>query len=145
MLIMESNEHSEVLVDRAQEGDRSAFEQLVEANRARLEALIRSRLGQHLRSEVEVEDVNQETLLQAFSSIARFRWQGEQSFVRWLGGIAENVIRKEQLDRQWRMLVRGLDESGMDTFRTGQNIQHVEIRPANLEEIFVGYMRSENE
>ncbi len=56
-----------------------------------------------------------------------------------------NVIRREQLDRQWRMLVRGLDDSQMETFRTGQNIQHVELRPANLEEIFVGYMRSEIE
>ena len=55
------------------------------------------------------------------------------------------VIRKEQLDRQWRMLVRGLDENRLETFRTGQNIQHVELRPANLEEIFVGYMRSEDE
>ena len=56
-----------------------------------------------------------------------------------------NVIRREKLDRQWRMLVRGLDEKRMETFRTGRNIQHVELRPANLEEIFVGYMRSENE
>jgi ABC-2 type transport system ATP-binding protein len=56
-----------------------------------------------------------------------------------------NVIRREQLDRQWRMLVRGLNESQMESFRTGQNIQHVELRPTNLEEIFVGYMRSENE
>ena len=106
MLIMESSEHSEALVDRAQEGDRSAFEQLVEANRARLEALIRSRLGQHLRSEVEVEDVIQETLLQAFRSMARFRWQGEPSFVRWLGGIAENVIRKEHRGLEQRRKVR---------------------------------------
>ncbi len=106
MLVMESNEHSEALVGRAQEGDRSAFERLVEANRARLEALVRSRLSEHLRSEVEVEDVVQETLLQAFRSIERFRWQGEQSFVRWLGGIPENVIRKEHRGLEQRRKVR---------------------------------------
>lgn len=53
------------------------------------------------------------------------------------------VIRREKLERQWRLLVRGLDESRMETFRAGPNIQNVELRPANLEEIFVGYMRSE--
>jgi len=55
------------------------------------------------------------------------------------------VIRKEKRERYWRLLVRGLDESQLETFRSGQNVQHVEVRPANLEEIFVGYMRSENE
>lgn len=56
-----------------------------------------------------------------------------------------SVIRRERIERQWRLLVRGLDESRMETFRSGPNVQSVELRPANLEEIFVGYMRSDNE
>jgi RNA polymerase sigma-70 factor (ECF subfamily) len=87
---MESKEDSEALVSRARNGDRGAFERLVEANRARLEAL----------------DVVQETHLQAFRSIGSFRWQGKQSFVRWLGGIAEHVIRKEYRGLEQRRRVR---------------------------------------
>ncbi len=91
---MKSHE-TKALVDRARNGERSAFEELVDFNRSRLEALIRSRLGPHLRPRVSVEDVSQETFLQAFRSIEQFRWQGEHSFIRWLVRIAENVIRKE--------------------------------------------------
>ena len=42
----------------------------------------------------EFDDVIQETLVRALESVSSFEWRGEGSFVRWLGGIAENVIRK---------------------------------------------------
>jgi len=80
------------LLDRARSGDRRAFDELVELHRPRLEALIESRLGKEIRRAVEPGDVLQETLLRAFSSIARFDPRGSGSFLRWLGGITEHVI-----------------------------------------------------
>jgi sigma-70-like protein len=65
---------------------------MVERCRPRLEAVIESRFGDHLRDRAQPEDVLQETLLRAFRSLGRFRWQGDESFLRWLGGIAEHVI-----------------------------------------------------
>lgn len=84
---------SKALVDRAVAGCREAFEELMAASRSRLEALVRLRMGAALRSRLEVDDILQETCLEAFGSIQTFRWTGDESFFRWLGGIAEHVIQ----------------------------------------------------
>jgi RNA polymerase sigma-70 factor, ECF subfamily len=81
------------LVERAKTGDGAAFDELVALHRRRIEGLIRARLGARLEHEVEGDDVLQETVLKALESIGRFSWQGEDSFMRWIGTIAENVIR----------------------------------------------------
>ena len=43
----------------------------------------------------------QETFTRALQSIERFQYRGEESFVRWLGGIAENLILRAA-DKQKR-------------------------------------------
>jgi RNA polymerase sigma-70 factor (ECF subfamily) len=83
----------QALVQAAQGGDPAAFEELVEEYRSRLEGLIGSRLGSHLRANVELEDVLQDTLLRAYRSIGTFTWTKDDSFFLWLSGIAEHVIR----------------------------------------------------
>ena len=55
---------------------------------------MQSRMSAQLRRVHDVEDVVQETLLRAFRSIDRFQWQGEESFLRWLGGIGRHVVLK---------------------------------------------------
>ena len=82
----------ESLVTKAQEGDRPAFDAAVATCRDKLESFVRSRVGGHLRQEVEVEDVLQETYVQALTSISRFHWTGSESLLRWLNGIAQHVI-----------------------------------------------------
>ena len=81
------------LVNRARVGDGGAFSQLVELYRDRLECLIHLRMGARLRKRIEVDDVFQETLLRAWQSAQDFRWGKNGSFFRWLGGIAEHVIK----------------------------------------------------
>jgi ABC-2 type transport system ATP-binding protein len=51
------------------------------------------------------------------------------------------VLRREQADRHWRLLVRDLDEGQLAAFQAGENVQHIDLRTPSLEEIFVGYMR----
>lgn len=80
------------LLAQAQAGDRDALGCLVAAFRPRLCALAASRLAAHSVRHVDVEEIVQETHLRACRAIKRFAWQGEDSFVRWLGGIAEHVI-----------------------------------------------------
>lgn len=80
------------LLRKAQAGDRDAFDAMVRQYQERLESLIRSRMGRNLSSDVEAADVLQEVLLRAYGAIERFRWSGDDSFLRWLGAIAENVI-----------------------------------------------------
>jgi RNA polymerase sigma-70 factor (ECF subfamily) len=72
--------------------DRDAFQKLVERFRPRLERQVRARLGREARTCMEVDDVLQETFAKAFQMIEKLRWQGEESFYRWLASIAEHLI-----------------------------------------------------
>jgi ABC-2 type transport system ATP-binding protein len=51
------------------------------------------------------------------------------------------VLHREIKGRQWRLLVRNIDQSRFERFRSDEEISNVEIRHPSLEEIFVGYMR----
>ena len=62
------------LIENAQQGDRSAFEELVAESREPLLKAIRRRMGRTLREKLEPEDGLQETLLRAFRSVKDFRW-----------------------------------------------------------------------
>lgn len=88
-----SVEDSKDLVTKAQAGDRGAFSQLVERYREQLECLIHLRMGSRLRKFIEADDVFQETILKALESVQDFKWQKSGSFFRWLGAIAEHVIK----------------------------------------------------
>lgn len=94
MTALMDSDVTRALIRKAQRGERVAFDKLADEYRGRLEALIHSRMGVHLKAVCEVDDVLQETLLRSFRSLERFRWDGEDSFMRWLGGIAEHVILK---------------------------------------------------
>ena len=80
------------LIERAQAGDRAAFDQLALGFREGVKAAILSFLHPDLRSKIDAKEILQETMVQAFQSLARFEWQGEGSFLAWLAGIAKNVV-----------------------------------------------------
>ena len=80
------------LIERARNGERTAFDELATSITDPLLASIRLRLGEKLREKLDPEDVLQETFVRAFRSIRHFRWQGDESFRRWLEGIAANFI-----------------------------------------------------
>ena len=80
---MTTQEPTSELVSKACSGDRQAFDTLVELYRLRLLRQIESRVGTNLRARLEPEDVFQDTLVRAYESIQRFRWQGEESFYSW--------------------------------------------------------------
>lgn len=69
-------------------------------------ALIAMRMSESLRSRMTVEDIWQETLLQAWKSRASFVWRGQRSFRRWLLEIASNRIR-DAADRESAACRRG--------------------------------------
>lgn len=90
---MSKEQATRSLVDRAQRGDRQAFDELVLDHRDRLLAFISTRLGAGLRQRLEPEDVLQDVLLRAYESIERFEWRGSAALFSWLAGIAEFRIR----------------------------------------------------
>ena len=92
--IMAAENQTRILVQKAQQGDQAAVGELFEVHRARLAGLILSLAAPQPRGELEVDEVLQETFSRALDSLERFQWHGEDSFIRWLGGIAHNVLRK---------------------------------------------------
>lgn len=90
--LMCSNNQETENIEKAQNGDRGAFDSLLEQCRDQLEYFVHMRFGSHLKGVVEVDDVIQESSLRAFRSLSRFNWEGQGSFFRWLKGIAEHVI-----------------------------------------------------
>ncbi len=55
------------------------------------------------------------------------------------------IISRRGQDRQWQMLVRGVDEQQIDAVRSLAGVGRVEVRFPSLEEIFVAYMRPSSE
>lgn len=84
---------TDVLLDRVQGGDSTAYEELVTRVAPRLSFYIQARLSAGLKAKVEVQDILQETLMQAHNNLDQFQSQGEGAFCRWLYSIAENRIR----------------------------------------------------
>ncbi|MBN1459361.1 MAG: sigma-70 family RNA polymerase sigma factor [Armatimonadetes bacterium] len=89
---MTRDDTTQQLTEKAKAGDGRAFDQLVEQFGERLEASVRARLGEGGLEALETEEILQETFVRAFQSIERFEWQEEDSFYRWLSGIAKRVI-----------------------------------------------------
>ncbi len=89
---MPGKQGTDTVLDRAREGDRKAWDTLVAACRERLQEHIQMRVGSHLRRDVGLEDVYQDTLIQALRSMPTCRARDEQAFLRWLKGVAEHVI-----------------------------------------------------
>ncbi len=85
----------DTLVRRAQAGDRTAFDELMQRERAALEAWVSAHLGSKLGVRISVDDVLQETSLWALRGIANLQWRGDESFRHWLVSIAKHVILKE--------------------------------------------------
>jgi RNA polymerase sigma-70 factor (ECF subfamily) len=75
------------LVARAQQGDKRAFELLVEKYQRKLVRLL-SRL---IRDPVEVEDVAQEAFIKAYRALPSFR--GDSAFYTWLYRIGVNTAK----------------------------------------------------
>ena len=84
---MSEREIDQQLVERAQRGDKRAFELLVEKYQRKLARLL-SRL---VRDPGEVEDVTQEAFIKAYRALPAFR--GDSAFYTWLYRIGINTAK----------------------------------------------------
>src|SRR6202008_3433239 len=85
--LMGDREIDQQLVERAQKGDRRAFELLVAKYQRKLARLL-SRL---IRDPAEVEDVTQEAFIRAYRALPAFR--GDSAFYTWLYRIGVNTAK----------------------------------------------------
>src|SRR5262247_4390576 len=75
------------LVERAQHGDRQAFDLLVSKYQRKLGRL----LSRFIRDPAEVEDVTQEAFVKAYRALPSFR--GDSAFYTWLYRIGINTAK----------------------------------------------------
>jgi RNA polymerase sigma-70 factor (ECF subfamily) len=81
------------LVARAASGDHLALERLLLSHYAGLSRHVAAWLPASLQAVVSVEDVLQDTFVQVFRDIGRFRPRRDGSFSAWLRTVAENRLR----------------------------------------------------
>jgi RNA polymerase sigma-70 factor, ECF subfamily len=84
---MGDREIDQQLVERAQRGDKSAFELLVVKYQRKLVRL----LSRFIRDPTEVEDVAQEAFIKAYRALPSFR--GDSAFYTWLYRIGINTAK----------------------------------------------------
>ncbi|MGB5735184.1 MAG: RNA polymerase sigma factor RpoE [Thiohalocapsa sp.] len=88
---MSEREIDQALVERAQRGDRRAFDLLVLKYQQRVGNLI----GRYLRDSSEVLDVTQDAFLKAYRALPGFR--GESAFYTWIYRIAVNTVKNHMV------------------------------------------------
>ncbi|QLQ25190.1 MAG: RNA polymerase sigma factor RpoE [Dechloromonas sp.] len=84
---MSEREIDQILVERAQAGDRHAFDQLVSKYQRKLGRL----LSRFIRDAAEIEDVTQEAFVKAYRALPSFR--GDSAFYTWLYRIGINTAK----------------------------------------------------
>jgi RNA polymerase sigma-70 factor, ECF subfamily len=80
------------LLERAQDGDQSAFDELFQRHRRRLQKAIAMRIDRRLSARVDASDVIQETHLEAFRRMPNYLAHGEMPFYLWLHWIAREKV-----------------------------------------------------
>jgi len=84
---MTEREVDQILVEKAQGGDKRAFDLLVSKYQRKLGRL----LSRYIRDPAEVEDVSQEAFIKAYRALPSFR--GDSAFYTWLYRIGINTAK----------------------------------------------------
>ena len=104
------------LVEKAQNGDIDALNELFQRYHTTMVEVARRKLGPRLRLKETPDDLAQTTFREATRDFSQYRYQGEGSLLRWLIQILQNKIRdkaefysagKRDLSRERAMEGRG--------------------------------------
>ncbi|MEE8222162.1 MAG: RNA polymerase sigma factor RpoE [Nitrosomonadaceae bacterium] len=124
---MGDREIDQQLVERAQRGDKRAFDLLVIKYQRKLARL----LSQFIRDAAEVEDITQETFIKAYRSLPSFR--GESAFYTWLYRIGINAA-KNFLVAQGRRAstTNGFDIEDAENLEEGSQLRELNTPESEL-------------
>lgn len=115
---MSDREIDQIMVERAQQGDKRAFELLFAKYQRKLTRL----LSRFIRDAAEVEDVTQEAFIKAYRALPSFR--GDSAFYTWLYRIGINTA-KNYLVAQGRRAPTSteFDADEAETFEDGEQLR----------------------
>ena len=111
------------LIERAREGDRTAFRVLVERYKKEVYAVAREMTGDHH----DAEDISQDVFLKAFGSLPRFR--GRAGVSTWLYRMTVNACIDRSRKKAWKaMKPKGdvLDEDMRQQGESRSTLSHPE-------------------
>ncbi|HEX5802150.1 MAG TPA: RNA polymerase sigma factor RpoE [Azospira sp.] len=130
---MSERETDQLLVERAQRGDKHAFELLVQKYQRKLARL----LSRFIRDPAEVEDVAQEAFIKAYRALPSFR--GDSAFYTWLYRIGTNTA-KNFLVAQGRRAPTStsFDSEEAETFDDGDQLRDINTPESVLHSKQVG-------
>jgi len=115
---MDERDLDRQLVERAQRGDKHAFELLVSKYQRRLVRL----LARFVRDPSEVEDVAQEAFIKAYRALPSFR--GDSAFYTWLYRIGINTAKNYLVAMRRRApTTTGFDSEDAEGFEDGGQLR----------------------
>ncbi|MEK6594627.1 MAG: RNA polymerase sigma factor RpoE [Pseudomonadota bacterium] len=123
---MGDREIDQQLVERAQRGEKHAFELLVSKYQRKLARL----LSRFIRDPTEVEDVTQEAFIKAYRALPSFR--GDSAFYTWLYRIGINTAKNYLVAMGRRApTTTGFDSEEAESFEDGDQLRDLNT-PENL-------------
>jgi len=87
------HDSTKVLIERVQQGDTDARNELFRRYQLPVLFLVRLNLGRRLRQKVESWDLVQETLIKSLNDLQTFRFEKDNAFKRYLTVKVQQVIR----------------------------------------------------
>lgn len=124
---MGDREIDQQLVERAQRGDKRAFEMLVAKYQRKLGRL----LSRFIRDAGEVEDVTQEAFIKAYRALPSFR--GDSAFYTWLYRIGINTAKNYLVAMGRRApTTTEFDSEEAENFEDGDQLRDVNTPEAEL-------------
>ena len=125
---MGDREIDQQLVERAQRGDKRAFELLVSKYQRKLGRL----LSRFVRDAAEVEDVTQEAFIKAYRALPSFR--GESAFYTWLYRIGINTAKNYLVALGRRApTTTGFDNEEAEGFEDAEQLRDASTPEVELE------------
>jgi RNA polymerase sigma-70 factor, ECF subfamily len=120
-LVIGNRELDQVLVERAQAGDKKAFGMLVEKYHRKLGRL----LSRMIRDQAEVEDVVQESFIKAYRALHNFR--GDSAFYTWLYRIGINTAKNYLVSQGRRpQVLQEVEIEDVENFEDGSEMRTME-------------------
>jgi RNA polymerase sigma-70 factor (ECF subfamily) len=117
---MSDREIDQKLVERAQRGEKHAFDLLVAKYQRKLARL----LSRFIRDPAEVEDVAQEAFIKAYRALPSFR--GESAFYTWLYRIGINTAKNYLVAMGRRApTVTDFDSEEAESFEDGEQLRDI--------------------
>ncbi len=107
---MGEREIDQLLVERVQQGDKTAFDVLVKKYQHKIISLIMRYVSDH----AEAMDVAQEAFIKAYNALARFR--GESAFYTWMYRIAINTAKNHLVAQGRRPPLSDVDATDAEQY-----------------------------